>query len=150
MAVVTCTDAAAAKSARAIARIVSKVWKMHPTWCDYIIFLKGSLPSVDHGAVTKCCEHWEAREFLELPVFAPYDSVERVALAFGLFELAFIVVAWRSALQVSQVASQFFALPLRDPQYLYLAAANIGAVIMPWMVLINSRSRSTKAWDFRT
>jgi len=63
-----------------------------------------------------------------------YRSVERVAIAFGLFELAFLVVAWRSAPQLHQVAEQFLAVPLADPQYLYLAAANIGAVIMPWMV----------------
>lgn len=63
-----------------------------------------------------------------------YHSVERVAIAFGLFELAFIAVAWRSAPDAHQVARQFLAVPLSDPKYLYLAAANIGAVIMPWMV----------------
>ena len=47
---------------------------------------------------------------------ARIDSVERVAIAFGLFELAFIVVAWRSGPQVREVAAQFFAVPIRDPQ----------------------------------
>ena len=63
-----------------------------------------------------------------------YRSVERVAIAFGLFELAFVFVAWRAGPNVQQVALQFFDAPLKDPQFLYLAAANIGAVIMPWMV----------------
>ncbi|MDE2370469.1 MAG: divalent metal cation transporter [Burkholderiales bacterium] len=63
-----------------------------------------------------------------------YRSVERVAIVFGLFELAFVVVAWRAAPRAHDVAVQMFALPLADPKYLYLVAANIGAVIMPWMV----------------
>ncbi|MBU6259488.1 MAG: divalent metal cation transporter [Burkholderiales bacterium] len=63
-----------------------------------------------------------------------YRSVERVAIVFGLFELAFVVVAWRAAPRAGEVAAQLFSVPLSNPQYLYLAAANIGAVIMPWMV----------------
>jgi Mn2+/Fe2+ NRAMP family transporter len=65
-----------------------------------------------------------------------YRSVERVAIAFGLFELAFVFVAWRSAPHVSEMSAQILSLPLSDPQYLYLylAAANVGAVITPWMV----------------
>lgn len=63
-----------------------------------------------------------------------YRSVERVAIAFGLFELAFVLVAWRSTPHVSEMSAQFLSVPLADPQYLYLVAANIGAVIMPWMV----------------
>ena len=76
-----------------------------------------------------------------------YQSVERVAIAFGLFELAFVVVAWRSAPHVSEVAAQFFAVPIRDPQYLYLAAANIGAVIMPWMVFYQQSAVLDKGLD---
>ena len=63
-----------------------------------------------------------------------YRSVERIALVFGLFELAFVLAAWRTAPEAHQIASQFLAAPLGDPQFRYLAAANVGAVIMPWMV----------------
>src|SRR5665647_249821 len=63
-----------------------------------------------------------------------YRSVEGVAITFGLFELAFVFVAWRAAPDIHEVAKQFLGAPLSDPAYLYLAAANIGAVIMPWMV----------------
>lgn len=76
-----------------------------------------------------------------------YHSVERVAIAFGLFELAFVVVAWRSAPHVREVAAQFFAVPIQDPQYLYLAAANIGAVIMPWMVFYQQSAVLDKGLD---
>lgn len=76
-----------------------------------------------------------------------YHSVERVAIAFGLFELAFVFVAWRSAPNLHEVASQFFAVPLSDPRYLYLAAANIGAVIMPWMVFYQQSAVVDKGLD---
>ena len=63
-----------------------------------------------------------------------YRSVERVAIVFGLFELAFVVVAWRAAPHFGQVVRQLGQAPLGDPKYLYLVAANLGAVIMPWMI----------------
>ena len=63
-----------------------------------------------------------------------YRSVERVAIMFGLFELVFLGVAWKAAPQMEQISSQLMALPLGNNNFLYLAAANIGAVIMPWMV----------------
>ena len=63
-----------------------------------------------------------------------YQSVERIAILFGLFELVFLWVAWKSAPDVRQMATQIVAMPLGNSDFLYLAAANIGAVIMPWMV----------------
>jgi Mn2+/Fe2+ NRAMP family transporter len=63
-----------------------------------------------------------------------YRSIERIAVAFGLFELAFILVAWRAAPNPGEIAIQLRQAPLGDPKYLYLVAANLGAVIMPWMI----------------
>lgn len=63
-----------------------------------------------------------------------YRSIERLAVVFGLFELAFIFVAWRAGPQPSEIATQLRQAPLGDPKYLYLVAANLGAVIMPWMI----------------
>ena len=63
-----------------------------------------------------------------------YGSVERIAIAIGAFELVFLVVAWRAQPDLGALASGLFSIPVRDPDYLYLVAANIGAVIMPWMV----------------
>lgn len=63
-----------------------------------------------------------------------YLSVERTAIAIGAFELVFVLVAWRAQPEASAVISGSFSIPWRDPKYLYLVAANIGAVIMPWMV----------------
>ena len=63
-----------------------------------------------------------------------YRSVERIAIFFGLFELAFVAVAWRSSPHLDEIATQLRQAPLADPKYLYLVAANLGAVIMPWMI----------------
>ena len=63
-----------------------------------------------------------------------YLSVERIAMAIGAFELVFLLVAWKAHPDPVAMARGALDLPLRNPSYLYLVAANIGAVIMPWMV----------------
>ena len=68
-------------------------------------------------------------------VTGSYRSVERIALFFGLFELAFLVMAWRAAPGLAAIVQQAGELPLRDPGYLYLLAANLGTSIIPWALL---------------
>jgi len=63
-----------------------------------------------------------------------YRSIERIAIVFGLFELAFVAVAWRAGPHLPEIVAQLSQAPLRNPKYLYLVAANLGAVIMPWMI----------------
>jgi len=63
-----------------------------------------------------------------------YRSVERMALLLGAFELAFLVVAWRAHPALSALVGGSLSIPLGDHGYLYLAAANVGAVLMPWMI----------------
>ena len=63
-----------------------------------------------------------------------YRRVERVAVMIGLFELAFFGIAIAAHPDLGELARGLVQMPVRDPGYLYLAAANIGAVIMPWMV----------------
>ena len=63
-----------------------------------------------------------------------YRSVEGVAVALGLFELAFVGVAWAAHPDPAQVLQGLTQMPLGDRGYLYLVTANIGAVIMPWMI----------------
>lgn len=63
-----------------------------------------------------------------------YLSVERIAIVIGAFELIFLLVAWKANPDTLTMLSEAVAIPWQDPRYLYLAAANIGAVIMPWMV----------------
>jgi Mn2+/Fe2+ NRAMP family transporter len=63
-----------------------------------------------------------------------YLSVERIAIAVGAFELVFLIVAWQANPELTALVSGAIDIPWREPKYLYLVAANIGAVIMPWMV----------------
>ena len=63
-----------------------------------------------------------------------YRSVERVALAFGAFELAFLALAWRAHPNPAQLVAEATRLPLGDRGYLYLLAANLGTCVMPWTV----------------
>src|SRR5471032_2937564 len=63
-----------------------------------------------------------------------YLSVERIAMAIGAFELVFLIVAWRAHPDATAMVSGAVAIPWANRDYLYLVAANIGAVIMPWMV----------------
>ena len=67
-------------------------------------------------------------------VTGTYRRVERIAISIGLFELVFLVVMVLARPDPREVAEGLVSLPLADPEYLYLLAANIGAVIMPWMI----------------
>src|SRR5271169_4044110 len=68
---------------------------------------------------------------LALTLTGSYRRVERIGIAVGAAELAFLVAMVMSGPHLNGLGS---TLPLRDPGYLLLLAANVGAVIMPWMV----------------
>ncbi|MDF2529932.1 MAG: family metal ion transporter [Gammaproteobacteria bacterium] len=63
-----------------------------------------------------------------------YQSTERCAILIGLFEFAFVVVAVMAHPHYHEAVTQMWEIPLHNQQYFYLAAANVGAVVMPWMV----------------
>lgn len=63
-----------------------------------------------------------------------YRSVERIAIFLGLFELAFLVVAYKSHPVWHDIWRDAITFPPNKKEYLFLTAANIGAVIMPWMI----------------
>jgi NRAMP (natural resistance-associated macrophage protein)-like metal ion transporter len=63
-----------------------------------------------------------------------YLTVERIAICVGAFELVFLLVAWQAQPGAAAMLSGSVDIAWRQPKYLYLVAANIGAVIMPWMV----------------
>ncbi len=69
-----------------------------------------------------------------------YVTVERIAIGVGLFELVFLVVAWLSHPDATEIVEGAASMPLTDPKYLYLVSANIGAVVMPWMVFFQQAS----------
>jgi Mn2+/Fe2+ NRAMP family transporter len=69
-----------------------------------------------------------------------YLAVERIAIAVGAFELVFLAVALEAEPSMTALLAGSVDIPWREPKYLYLVAANIGAVIMPWMVFYQQSS----------
>lgn len=76
-----------------------------------------------------------------------YHAVERWAIALGVFELAFLVVAWHAKPDVQQLTTQLQHMPLSDHNYLYLLAANLGTSIMPWTVFYQQSALIDKGLD---
>ncbi|MHB1870513.1 MAG: NRAMP family divalent metal transporter [Steroidobacteraceae bacterium] len=81
---------------------------------------------------------------LAIVLTGSYRRVERVAIGLGLFEFAFFFVAWRAHPQGAAIAAGMMHMPLGDNAYLYLVAANIGAVIMPWMIFYQQSAVADK------
>jgi Mn2+/Fe2+ NRAMP family transporter len=72
--------------------------------------------------------------FLMSVVFTgSYERVEKIAIVVGLFELVFVVTMFLAFPSPDKFISGM-AFPITNPDYLSLVAANIGAVIMPWMI----------------
>jgi Mn2+/Fe2+ NRAMP family transporter len=63
-----------------------------------------------------------------------YRRVERVAVMVGLGELALVPAVVLSHPSMGALAAGLSRLPFGHSSYVYLLAANVGAVIMPWMV----------------
>jgi Mn2+/Fe2+ NRAMP family transporter len=81
---------------------------------------------------------------LAMVLTGSYRRVERAAIAVGLFELAFFGVAWAARPDLKTMAADALRIPIGDKAYLYLVAANIGAVIMPWMVFYQQSAVADK------
>jgi NRAMP (natural resistance-associated macrophage protein)-like metal ion transporter len=73
-----------------------------------------------------------------------YRRVERVAIFVGLFEFAFFFVAWAARPDPAALIAGAFHIPFANKDYLYLSAANIGAVIMPWMIFYQQSAIADK------
>ncbi len=69
-----------------------------------------------------------------LVVSGSYRHVERVAILVGLFELLFIPAALLSHPNWGVLGQSMTSQPLLNPDYRFLLAVNVGAVIMPWMI----------------
>lgn len=78
-----------------------------------------------------------------------YRRVERVALVVGLFELVFIGLAIAARPDPEAILKSFAHMPLGNGDFRVLIAANIGAVIMPWMIFYQQSAIVDKGlgWD---
>src|SRR5208283_4356789 len=66
------------------------------------------------------------------------------AIALGLFEFAFFGIAYAAHPQGRELIEGLTQIPLDNKDYLYLVAANIGAVIMPWMIFYQQSAIADK------
>jgi Mn2+/Fe2+ NRAMP family transporter len=73
-----------------------------------------------------------------------YRRVELVAIFIGLFELAFLFVAWAAHPDPRVLLHDTLQIPYGNRNYLYLAAANIGSVVMPWMIFYQQSAVADK------
>jgi Mn2+/Fe2+ NRAMP family transporter len=71
---------------------------------------------------------------LAIAATGSYRRAEQAALAVGLFECAFLVVAWKARPDPVAMVRDFLHAPLGDGGFLFLAAAIVGATFNPWMV----------------
>ena len=81
---------------------------------------------------------------LAVAVTGSYRRVERAAICIGLFELAFFVVAWHAHPAAADMLGQAFDIPFANRDYWYLISANIGAVVMPWMIFYQQSAVADK------
>ena len=63
-----------------------------------------------------------------------YKRAERIGIALGMAELAFIPAMLMAHPGLSSLARGLASAPITNHSYLLLLTANIGAVIMPWMI----------------
>jgi NRAMP (natural resistance-associated macrophage protein)-like metal ion transporter len=63
-----------------------------------------------------------------------YRHVESIGISFGLGELAFIIALFMIHPSLTAIGKGLITVPIHNSSYLYLVAANVGAVIMPWMI----------------
>ena len=81
-----------------------------------------------------------------------YKRVERVGIAIGLAELAFVGAMILVHPSGHDLIHGLSSQPLHDRSYLKLLAANIGAVVMPWMIFYQQGAvidRGLKVDDLR-
>jgi NRAMP (natural resistance-associated macrophage protein)-like metal ion transporter len=71
---------------------------------------------------------------LGLALTGSYRRVERIGLLIGAAEVAFLVAMVMARPEPKALVEGLKSMPLGNSSYLLLVAANVGAVIMPWMV----------------
>jgi NRAMP (natural resistance-associated macrophage protein)-like metal ion transporter len=85
-----------------------------------------------------------AAALLAVVLTGGYRRVERAAIAVGLFEFAFFYVAWAAHPDPGLMLRQAVSVPWHNQSYWFLTAANVGAVIMPWMVFYQQSAIADK------
>jgi Mn2+/Fe2+ NRAMP family transporter len=100
----------------------------------------GELYSVPRGVSVSLA----ALALLAVVLTGSYRRVERAAIAVGLFEFVFFFVAWAAHPDLGLMARQSVDVPRHNQHFWFLTAANVGAVIMPWMVFYQQSAVADK------
>ncbi|HEY2617331.1 MAG TPA: divalent metal cation transporter [Acetobacteraceae bacterium] len=85
-----------------------------------------------------------ATALLAVVLTGSYRRVERLVVVIGLFELAFFFVAWAARPDMHELLSGSLDIAFGDRDYRYLAAANIGSIVMPWMIFYQQSAIADK------
>lgn len=75
-----------------------------------------------------------------------YRRVEKIGIALGSLEVAFVVIAVLAHPHWGALVGGLHQVPLAQPGYLFMLAANVGAVIMPWMIFYQQGAVIEKGW----
>jgi len=78
-----------------------------------------------------------------------WRRAERIGIALGLAELVFVPAMLLAHPSIHAIGSGLVHLPLHDSSYVLLLAANVGAVIMPWMIFYQQGAMIDKALSRR-
>lgn len=71
---------------------------------------------------------------VSLAFLGEYRRVEKIGVLVGLAEFVFIIAMFMARPQLSGLLQGLVTIPWHNRSYVYLVAANVGAVIMPWML----------------
>lgn len=71
---------------------------------------------------------------LGLAVKGSYSDAENVGLCLGSLQVVFFILMFLSQPRMEEILEDAVQFPIRDPAFGNLVTANIGAVIMPWML----------------
>jgi Mn2+/Fe2+ NRAMP family transporter len=82
---------------------------------------------------------------LAIVLSGAYRRVERIAMAIGVLELVFLIVAWQAHPSAAAVLADVADPPLGDTRFLFLGAALIGATFNPWMIFYQQSAMAAKA-----
>ena len=89
---------------------------------------------------------------IALGLTGSYKRVERIGVAIGLFELLLIPAALMAHPSGHDLWNGLKTIPIHQSSYIFLLAANVGAVIMPWMIFYQQSAvvdRNLKPQHFR-
>jgi Mn2+/Fe2+ NRAMP family transporter len=71
---------------------------------------------------------------LALALKGSYTAAERVGLVLGSLQIVFVLLMFAAQPSITEILEDAIQFPINDNEFANLVTANIGAVIMPWML----------------